>query len=105
MTAVESGRALLLALAEQPRAFSLILTDVAMPDVNGLEVLRYVRSQPMLHSLPVIMMSAHENAGTGARRGAQTTFFPAARSVAPAPLTPPSLQSSPASTTARRTTC
>ena len=66
MTAVESGRALLLALAEQPRAFSLILTDVAMPDVNGLEVLRYVRSQPMLHSLPVIMMSAHENAGTGA---------------------------------------
>jgi len=63
---VESGRELLLALAEKPRTFSLILTDVAMPDVNGLEVLRYVRSQPALHSLPVIMMSAHENAGTGA---------------------------------------
>lgn len=59
-----------------------------MPDVNGLEVLRYVRSQAALHALPVrvvsrdtfvalsllsqltdtasqvIMMSAHENAGT-----------------------------------------
>ena len=102
MTAVESGRALLLALAEQPRAFSLILTDVAMPDVNGLEVLRYVRSQPMLHSLPVIMMSAHENAGTGARGAEQTTPAASAR---PPSLSPPPLQFSPASTTGRRTTC
>jgi len=62
---VESGRQLLLKLAESPRSFDLILTDVAMPDVNGLEVLGYVRSQPALAALPVIMMSAHENAGTG----------------------------------------
>jgi DNA-binding response OmpR family regulator len=55
---------LLLKLAESPGSFHLILTDVAMPDVNGLEVLRYVRSQPALQALPVIMMSAHENAGT-----------------------------------------
>ena len=62
---MESGRQLLLKLAESPGSFHLILTDVAMPDVNGLEVLRYVRSQPALQALPVIMMSAHENAGTG----------------------------------------
>jgi CheY-like chemotaxis protein len=67
VTAVESGRAALLALGEAPALYSLILTDVAMPDVNGLDVLRYVRSQPALHALPVVMMSAHENAGTGAR--------------------------------------
>ena len=66
VTCVESGRQLLLKLAESPGSFHLILTDVAMPDVNGLEVLRYVRSQPALQALPVIMMSAHENAGTGA---------------------------------------
>lgn len=64
---MESGRAALLALGEAPALYSLILTDVAMPDVNGLDVLRYVRSQPALHALPVVMMSAHENAGTGAR--------------------------------------
>jgi CheY-like chemotaxis protein len=67
---VESGREALLALSAAPTRFSLILTDVAMPEVNGLHVLRYVRSQPALHALPVVMMSAHENAGTGARRGA-----------------------------------
>ena len=66
---MESGRAALLALGEAPTRYSLILTDVAMPDVNGLDVLRYVRSQPALHALPVVMMSAHENAGTGAWPG------------------------------------
>jgi len=70
VTCVESGRQLLLKLAESPRSFDLILTDVAMPDVNGLEVLGYVRSQPALAALPVIMMSAHENAGTGVLLGA-----------------------------------
>jgi CheY-like chemotaxis protein len=73
VTAVESGRAALLALGENPQRYSLILTDVAMPDVHGLDVLRYVRSQPALHALPVVMMSAHENAGTGAWRGARAT--------------------------------
>jgi CheY-like chemotaxis protein len=66
VTAVDSGRAALLALGAAPQRYSLILTDVAMPDVHGLDVLRYVRSQPALHALPVVMMSAHENAGTGA---------------------------------------
>jgi CheY-like chemotaxis protein len=71
VTAVESGRAALLALGAAPTRYHLILTDVAMPDVDGLQVLRYVRSQPALHALPVVMMSAHENAGTGARRAAE----------------------------------
>ena len=80
---MDSGRELLLKLAEHPRAFHLILTDVAMPDVNGLEVLRYVRSQPALHNLPVIMMSAHENAGTGARAPFGPTSTPPTHTLSP----------------------
>jgi len=68
-----------------------------MPDVNGLEVLRYVRSQPALHALPVIMMSAHENAGTGACGGSTS---PPLRD---SPLG--GAQFSSASSAARRTTC
>jgi CheY-like chemotaxis protein len=110
---VESGRALLVALAEAPRTFNLILTDVAMPDVNGLEVLRYVRSQPALHALPVIMMSAHENAGTGAPAPAAAILgsHAAAAVVALAaadadePVPHPVPQSLSASSAVRRTTC
>ena len=36
----------------------LILLDIMMPDVNGLEVLRYVRREPNLANLPVIVVSA-----------------------------------------------
>jgi len=36
----------------------LIILDIMMPDVSGLEVLRYVRREPKLAPIPVIVVSA-----------------------------------------------
>jgi len=36
----------------------LIILDVMMPDVSGLEVLRYMRREPALATIPVIVVSA-----------------------------------------------
>jgi CheY-like chemotaxis protein len=40
---------------EQPDALVL---DLMMPDVSGLEVLRFVRREPRLRNMPVIVVSA-----------------------------------------------
>ena len=41
--------------AEQP---DLVILDIMMPDVSGLEVLRYMRREPALKDIPVILVSA-----------------------------------------------
>ncbi|HXE41380.1 MAG TPA: response regulator [Candidatus Baltobacteraceae bacterium] len=35
----------------------LVLLDLIMPKINGTDVLKYIRSTPMLKSTPVIMLS------------------------------------------------
>ena len=35
----------------------LVLLDLNMPDVHGLEVLKFIRSQPSLAKLPVIVLT------------------------------------------------
>jgi CheY-like chemotaxis protein len=42
-------------LQEKPDA---VLLDIMMPDVSGLEVLRFLRREPGLRKLPVIVISA-----------------------------------------------
>jgi diguanylate cyclase (GGDEF)-like protein len=39
------------------RSFDLLLLDVTMPDLNGLEVLRQIRQNPSTAALPVIMVT------------------------------------------------
>lgn len=36
----------------------LIILDIMMPDITGLEVLRYMRREPALAPIPVIVVSA-----------------------------------------------
>ena len=36
----------------------VILLDIMMPDISGLEVLRFIRREPELMSIPVVIVSA-----------------------------------------------
>ena len=36
----------------------LILVDIMMPGMNGMDLCRWIRSQPLLKELPIIQMSA-----------------------------------------------
>lgn len=36
---------------------NLLLTDINMPDINGLELLSFVRTNPMYKELPVVIIS------------------------------------------------
>lgn len=39
---------------------SILLLDVSMPGVDGLELCRTVRSLPQFHDLPIIMLTARD---------------------------------------------
>ncbi|MBL8408774.1 MAG: response regulator [Candidatus Accumulibacter sp.] len=59
--AVTSGRRALQAAAEQPQP-DLILLDVMMPEMDGYEVIRRLLSNPATVDIPVIFVSALEQA-------------------------------------------
>jgi two-component system chemotaxis response regulator CheY len=68
---VESGSAALHRLRAGPPA--LVILDYTMPDMDGLTVLRTVRSDPSLARVPVLMFSAvgdQEKQDEAARLGA-----------------------------------
>jgi DNA-binding response OmpR family regulator len=50
-----SANAISLISRENPAA---IILDIMMPDVSGLEVLRFMRREPKLADIPVIVVSA-----------------------------------------------
>ena len=46
------------ALRSLPReAFDLIVTDINMPDINGLELVSFVKSNPAYRSIPLVIVS------------------------------------------------
>ena len=56
VSAVGSGRDLLARLQiQQP---DLIVLDLMMPDMSGIDVLEYLRSHPNLSSIPVVVVTA-----------------------------------------------
>lgn len=44
----------------QPAPFGLVLLDIKMPFMSGLEVLEWMRSQSVLRFLPVVMLTSSE---------------------------------------------
>lgn len=43
-------------------AFALVIADVNMPDINGLEVVRFVRSSDQHRSTPILLISSEASA-------------------------------------------
>jgi two-component system, chemotaxis family, chemotaxis protein CheY len=41
--------------------YDLIITDINMPDINGLELINFVRSNPRYNRLPIIIVSTERS--------------------------------------------
>jgi CheY-like chemotaxis protein len=55
-TAVDGQEGLYMAKAEQP---DLILTDICMPEMDGLEMIKLIRSKPEVAKIPILVLTAH----------------------------------------------
>lgn len=58
VVAASNGEEALRILEGDPTAIDLILTDVMMPVMNGYALLRSVRQDPSVRTIPVVMLSA-----------------------------------------------
>lgn len=63
-TAENGAEAMDLLRSSAPGTFQLVLTDVCMPEVDGIQLLQYVKREENLRSVPVIMMSSVEQGET-----------------------------------------
>lgn len=57
----ENGPDALVGLAQSPPA--LVLLDISLPDMDGMEILRRIRADAKLKGLPVVALTAHAMAG------------------------------------------
>jgi two-component system chemotaxis response regulator CheY len=68
VSAFATGAAALAALQDpqlrKKYKWLLILTDMMMPPPDGIDLLNYVRADPELFHVPVVMMSSNEHRGT-----------------------------------------
>jgi len=55
VTQVPSGFAALKLLPTQQ--FDLVITDINMPDINGLELIRFIRTNPQHKDTPLVIIS------------------------------------------------
>lgn len=56
-----SGSAALKLVQEQYGTLDLIMLDIMMPDMNGLELLAILKENPQFTRIPVIMVTAHND--------------------------------------------
>ena len=60
LTAEDGGQGLEIARRERP---DLVLSDLQMPVLDGYELLARLRADPLLHTVPVIALTAYSMAG------------------------------------------
>eukprot|EP00828_Plagiopyla_frontata_P015952 TRINITY_DN2069_c0_g1_i6.p1 TRINITY_DN2069_c0_g1~~TRINITY_DN2069_c0_g1_i6.p1 ORF type:complete len:419 (-),score=78.13 TRINITY_DN2069_c0_g1_i6:383-1639(-) len=60
ITAVENGRLARDELLKEDAYFDLVLLDLMMPEMTGLELLRLMKAHEKLQNIPVIMMSSDD---------------------------------------------
>lgn len=56
LIAVDGTGGVRAALAEKP---DLVLMDMSLPDIDGLEATRRIRAEPAVASIPVLALTAH----------------------------------------------
>ena len=74
MTAIENGRLARDELLKEDSNFDLVLLDLMMPEMDGLELLCLIKNNEKLKDLPVIMMSSDQdmaNVSTCLTKGAK----------------------------------
>jgi len=59
--AVEAGNGFEALKTLPTRPFDLIITDINMPDINGLELIGYVKSNPAYKDIPLIIVSTEKS--------------------------------------------
>ena len=59
--AVEAGNGFEALKTLPTRRFDLIITDINMPDINGLELIGYVKSNPTYQDIPLIIVSTEKS--------------------------------------------
>ena len=57
---VEAGSGFEALKALPTRRFDLIITDINMPDINGLELIGFVKSNPAYQSIPLVIVSTEK---------------------------------------------
>ena len=58
VTATEDGRTALSALADSARRYDLILLDLRMPNMDGVEFIRAVRRNDVFGRIPIVLTTA-----------------------------------------------
>jgi two-component system chemotaxis response regulator CheY len=43
------------------QSFDIILTDINMPDINGLELLSFIKNHPQYRTIPVVIISTEKS--------------------------------------------
>ncbi len=59
--AVEAGNGFEALKTLPSKHFDLIITDINMPDINGLELIGYVKGNPAYHSIPLVIVSTEKS--------------------------------------------
>ncbi len=66
-TAVAKNAQEALACLPQMKDLQLIITDLSMPEMDGLELIAHLRRTPAMKDIPVIIVTGHASAGTVGR--------------------------------------